>query len=274
MNTTTNLGLSTYSNVNTDIFDPMVVEVPNMQKIDQFAGDVNGDIEELTNTVNSAVETVHDMEDDVEGLQTNVNAKPNINNTSTSDTDTYSSRKIQELINELNNLITALTNQLDNKQDTITGAGSSITENNLPTARVLVTDSNGKVSTSNITNTQLGYLSGVTSNIQTQINNFSRLTTIVDGANIPDITTFITVPNLNNFKELIFCIGDNENSIATCVVLPTAVFKTKPVHTHFAEYTTASGWADARHKIEYVNDTSISVVSASGSFGALYVYGR
>ena len=274
MNTTTNLGLQTYSNPNTDIFDPMVVEVPNMLKIDQLAGTINGRFEELTNTVNSAVETVQSMEDDVEQLQTDVDNKPNINNTATSDSDTYSSRKINELITNLNQLITALSNQLDEKQDLITGAGSSVTENNLQSARVLVSDSNGKITNSNITSTQLSYLSGLTSNIQSQLNNFTSLTTIVNGANIPGVSANITVPNLNNFKELIFCIGDNDGAIATCVVLPTEVFKNRPVHTHFSELTSATGWIDARHNIEYINPTTISVVASSGMFGTLFMFGR
>ena len=40
-------------------------------------------------------------------------------------------------------------------------------------SRVVVTDSNNKISSSSVTSTQLGYLSGVTSPIQTQINNLS-----------------------------------------------------------------------------------------------------
>lgn len=56
------------------------------------------------------------------------------------------------------------------KQATITGAATTITSNNLTASRVLVSDANGKVAASSVTATELGYLSGVTSSIQTQLN--------------------------------------------------------------------------------------------------------
>ena len=59
--------------------------------------------------------------------------------------------------------------QLNSKQATITGAATSIVSNDLSTSKVLVSDASGKVDASTITTTELGYLSGVTSNIQTQI---------------------------------------------------------------------------------------------------------
>lgn len=56
-------------------------------------------------------------------------------------------------------------------QPTITGAATTITSNNLSADKVVVSDLNGKVTTSQILSSELDYLSGVTSNIQTQLNN-------------------------------------------------------------------------------------------------------
>lgn len=61
-------------------------------------------------------------------------------------------------------------NALSTKQDTITGAATTITSSNLTNYRALVSDGGGKVAVSGITSTELGYLSGATSNIQNQIN--------------------------------------------------------------------------------------------------------
>ena len=58
---------------------------------------------------------------------------------------------------------------LSNKQDTITGGAASITSSDLTTNRALISNSLGKVAVSSITTTELGYLSGATSNIQSQI---------------------------------------------------------------------------------------------------------
>lgn len=59
---------------------------------------------------------------------------------------------------------------LDGKQATITGAISNITSSNLTASKALTSDSSGKVVASSVTATELGYVSGVTSAIQTQLN--------------------------------------------------------------------------------------------------------
>lgn len=56
------------------------------------------------------------------------------------------------------------------KQNAITGGASTITSSNLTTNRALISDSGGKVTASSVTSTELGYVSGVTSSIQTQLN--------------------------------------------------------------------------------------------------------
>ena len=60
------------------------------------------------------------------------------------------------------------------KQDTVTGAASTITSSNLTPDRALLSNGSGKVAASaSITSTELGYLDGVTSNIQSQFNGIS-----------------------------------------------------------------------------------------------------
>lgn len=55
------------------------------------------------------------------------------------------------------------------KQDVITGGASTITSVNLTINRALISNGSGKVAVSSVTSTELGYLSGVTSGIQTQL---------------------------------------------------------------------------------------------------------
>lgn len=69
--------------------------------------------------------------------------------------------------------VSGLQDSLDSKQTTITGGASTITSSNLTASRALVSNSNGKVAVSDITSTELNYLDGVTSNVQTQLD--SRL---------------------------------------------------------------------------------------------------
>lgn len=61
-------------------------------------------------------------------------------------------------------------------QSAITGAASTITGSNLTASRALISNASGKVAVSSVTSTELGYLSGVTSAIQTQLNGTVKTT--------------------------------------------------------------------------------------------------
>ena len=56
------------------------------------------------------------------------------------------------------------------KQNAITGAATTITDNNLTSNRAIISNGSGKVAVSDTTSTELGYVHGVTSSIQTQLN--------------------------------------------------------------------------------------------------------
>jgi hypothetical protein len=64
---------------------------------------------------------------------------------------------------------TDLQSALDGKQATITGAATTIDTEDLTASRAIVSDGSGKVAVSSVTSTELGYLSGVTSAVQTQV---------------------------------------------------------------------------------------------------------
>lgn len=71
----------------------------------------------------------------------------------------------------LSGVTSAIQTQLDAKQATITGAATTITSSNLTVSRALISNASGKVAASSVTDTELGYVSGVTSAIQTQFSN-------------------------------------------------------------------------------------------------------
>jgi hypothetical protein len=64
----------------------------------------------------------------------------------------------------------AIQDQLNAKQPTLTGAASTIVGTNLSANRVVVSDGNGKLGASSITSTELGTLAGVSTGLQSQIN--------------------------------------------------------------------------------------------------------
>lgn len=59
--------------------------------------------------------------------------------------------------------------QINTKQNTITGAATTVVTSNLASNVVVVTEAGGKLSNSSITTTKLGYLGDVTANVQTQL---------------------------------------------------------------------------------------------------------
>jgi hypothetical protein len=73
-------------------------------------------------------------------------------------------------VDYLAGVTSAIQTQINGKQPTITGGASTIVTSNLTANRVLLSDASGKVAASAITNAELGYLAGVTSAVQTQIN--------------------------------------------------------------------------------------------------------
>lgn len=67
-------------------------------------------------------------------------------------------------------VIKGLKELADSKQDALTGAATSIASNNLTANRAAISNSSGKIGVSAVTTTELGYLMGTTSAIQSQFN--------------------------------------------------------------------------------------------------------
>lgn len=128
------------------------------------------------------------------GVQTNLTS--HINNKS----NPHSVTKAQVGLGNVDNtsdankpISTATQTALNGKQATVTGGASTITSSNLTANRALVSNGSGKVAVSAVTSTELGYLDGVTSNIQTQIN-AKASTSYVDGL-VGDINSALDAIN-------------------------------------------------------------------------------
>ena len=80
----------------------------------------------------------------------------------------------------LNGVSSAIQTQLDAKQATITGSASTIDTESLTANRAVISNGSQKIAVSSVTDTELGYVSGVTSALQTQLN--AKQATITGGA--------------------------------------------------------------------------------------------
>lgn len=87
----------------------------------------------------------------------------------------------------LDGVTSAIQTQIDSKQATITGGASTIVSSDLTADRALVSNGSGKVAVSSVTATELGYVSGVTSAIQTQFG-----TKLTASNNLSDVSSTST----------------------------------------------------------------------------------
>jgi hypothetical protein len=142
--------------------------------------------------------------------------------------------------------------QINTKQATITGAATTVVSSDLTANVVVVANATGKIATSTVTITELGYLGGATSNVQAQIDTkaplnaptFTNLVTVsatgiafTDGtqtkAGVPSITTIsaktdsYTLSNLNERDTII----EVNSATAKTVTIPTNANVAYPVGT-------------------------------------------
>ena len=94
------------------------------------------------------------------------------------------------------------------KQATITGAATTITNSDLTTNRALISNSSGKIAVSDVTSTELGYLDGVTSAIQTQLDN--KLA--IDGTAADSLKLDGKAASEYALKSAVDIINGNENT--------------------------------------------------------------
>ena len=124
----------------------------------------------------------------------------------------------------------AIQTQIDSKQATITGAATTIDDADLTASRALVSDGSGKVAVSAVTSTEIGYVDGVTSAIQTQLNDIvTRATANTSGdtaaavesrrvANIAGAVSTITTGNLTASRAV---VSDSSGKVAASAVTST-----------------------------------------------------
>ena len=123
--------------------------------------------------------------------------------------------------------------------DNLNGAISSVKTSNLTANRTLVSNSSGKIAVSSTTSTELGYVHGVTSNIQTQLNNKVGVSTNNTFTGTNDFTQSPTMPTPSS--------SDNSTKGATTAFVKTAVSNAMvfPDYANAYDLTKANGSAPA-----------------------------
>ena len=115
------------------------------------------------------------------------------------------------------------------KEDTITGAATTITGSDLTASKALVSNASGKVAASTVTDTELGYVSGVTSSIQDQ---FDALT---------DNDTTYTVSAVDSGDDAIIRLTDSNSGTDDVTLAAGNNITLTPVGDTITIASTASG---------------------------------
>ena len=124
-------------------------------------------------------------------------------------TDLYPKTTIAQvdgLQTQLDSINTSLQNKVGLSD--LSGAISTVKTSDLTANRALISNGSGKIAVSSVTSTQLGYVSGVTSAIQTQLNNKAAL-------NSPTFTGTPKAPTAS--------AGTNTTQIATTAYVYIAI---------------------------------------------------
>lgn len=119
-------------------------------------------------TLSELATLITDNTDAIEALEIVATGKANAVHTHTVSNISDLTATAAEL-NYMDGVTSNVQTQLDAKQPTITGGATTIASSNLTANRALISNGSGKVAVSNVTSTELGYLDGVTSAIQAQL---------------------------------------------------------------------------------------------------------
>ena len=119
--------------------------------------------------------------------------------------------EIAAALNDDASFYTTITNLIAAKQDTITGAATTITGSNLTASRAVVSNSSGKVAVSAVTDTEIGYLDGVTSSVQTQLDSMqSQITGGATTVTDTDLTASRAIVSNSSGKLAVSDVTDTE----------------------------------------------------------------
>lgn len=153
---------------------------------------------------------------------------------------------------------------------TVTGGASTIVSDNLTANRALISNTNGKVAVSDVTSTELGYLDGVTSAIQTQIDGKQAKVTasgILEGDGNGNVSAADTLST--SLLQIDNTPASGSNHLVTSGGIYDKILARTKIYT--ASCSTAAGTAA---KIATLDDSSGFSLTAGVTVAVRFTYGN
>lgn len=170
-------------------------------------------------------------------------------------------------LNYVDGVTSAIQTQLNSKQATITGGATTITSSNLTANRALISNGSGKVAVSEVTSTELGYLDGVTSNVQTQLDGKSASGHTHNYAGSSSVGGAATSANkLNtNAGDTNIPVYFNNGIPVACTSLDLNTTGSSASCTGNAATASAVAWTGVTSKPSYYDAKAIKGITRSGT---------
>ena len=170
-------------------------------------------------------------------------------------------------LNYVDGVTSAIQTQLNSKQATITGGATTITGSNLTANRALISNGSGKVAVSAVTSTELGYLDGVTSNVQTQLDGKSASGHTHNYAGSSSVGGAATSANkLNtNAGDTNIPVYFNNGIPVACTSLDLNTTGSSASCTGNAATASAVAWTGVTSKPSYYDAKAIKGITRSGT---------
>jgi hypothetical protein len=125
-------------------------------------------------------------------------------------------------IGYVNGVTSAIQTQIDSKQTTITGAASTIVSSNLTASRVVISNVSGKITTTNVTHTEVDYVSGVTGQLSGNSQSATLQNKTLDNSNIVTVRDdrFTMQDNSDATKQAVFELSGITTATTRTLTVP------------------------------------------------------
>lgn len=181
-------------------------------------------------------------------------------------TEKYNIKIFNDNFKDIANRMKANADAIETKQPKIESKSAifNVLNTNLPFSRVTVTDANGKITTCKVTVTEIEHLSGVTDNVQTQLNNKAASVHTHDDRYYTEAEIDRKLENKQNKLTIDSTLSDTSTNPVQNQAVTKALSNKSPIdHNHDSRYYTEAEVDDLLSGKLGKNENAVSSTKAT-----------